>query len=101
MRIALLADIHANREALSACLAHAEASGVHRHVFLGDYVGYGAEPGWAVDTVMAYVARGATAILGNHDAAVFGSDADMNETARTALRSEERRVGKECKARGW
>ena len=85
MLTALLADIHANREALVACLAHAEASGAERYVFLGDYVGYGAEPGWAVDTVASYVQNGARAILGNHDAAVFGSDADMNETARAAL----------------
>jgi diadenosine tetraphosphatase ApaH/serine/threonine PP2A family protein phosphatase len=85
MLVALLADIHANREALSASLAHAEASGAQRYVFLGDYVGYGAEPGWVVDTVRTYVEAGATAILGNHDAAVFGSDAEMNETARAAI----------------
>jgi diadenosine tetraphosphatase ApaH/serine/threonine PP2A family protein phosphatase len=84
MLTALLADIHANREALSACLAHAQACGVQRYIFLGDYVGYGAEPGWAVDTVAAYVEAGAVALLGNHDAAVF-SDVDMNETARAAL----------------
>ena len=53
MRIALLSDVHANREALSACLAHAQACSVYRHIFLGDYVGYGADPGWAVDTVAA------------------------------------------------
>jgi len=85
MLTALLADIHANREAFSACLADAAARDVQRHVFLGDYVGYGAEPGWAVDTVAAHVEAGAVAILGNHDAAVF-SDVDMNETARTAIR---------------
>src|SRR5215813_13570047 len=83
MLTALLADIHANREAFSACLADAAARDVQRHVFLGDYVGYGAEPGWAVDKVAAHVEAGAVAILGNHDAAVF-SDVDMNETARTA-----------------
>ena len=51
MRIALLSDIHANREALTACLEHARANGVERYVFLGDYVGYGADPGFVVDTV--------------------------------------------------
>jgi hypothetical protein len=30
MRIALLADIHANREALAACLAHARRQGAQR-----------------------------------------------------------------------
>jgi diadenosine tetraphosphatase ApaH/serine/threonine PP2A family protein phosphatase len=85
MRIALLSDIHANREALAACLAHAQACGVDRYVFLGDNVGYGADPGWAVDTIAAYVEAGATAVLGNHDAAVVGSDADLNDTARAAI----------------
>jgi diadenosine tetraphosphatase ApaH/serine/threonine PP2A family protein phosphatase len=85
MRTALLADIHANREALSACLAHARASGAQRYVFLGDHIGYGADPGWTVDTVMDYVDAGAIAVLGNHDAAITGRDEDLNETARIAL----------------
>src|SRR5262245_58375330 len=85
MLTALLADIHANREALAACLADAQARGVARHVFLGDYVGYGADPGWVVDTVVALVAAGATAILGNHDAAVFDRTVDMGDSARIAL----------------
>jgi hypothetical protein len=44
MRRALLADVHANLEALTACLAHAQAQGVDGHAFLGDLVGYGADP---------------------------------------------------------
>ncbi|WP_028601862.1 metallophosphoesterase family protein [Ottowia thiooxydans] len=67
MKLALLADIHANRHALEACLAHAEKAGVERHAFLGDLVGYGAEPGAVVQTVMALQERGAIAIKGNHD----------------------------------
>src|SRR5580692_11688631 len=67
--IALLADIHGNREAMTACLADAERRNAERYVFLGDLVGYGADPGWVTDRAMDYVARGAIAILGNHDAA--------------------------------
>jgi diadenosine tetraphosphatase ApaH/serine/threonine PP2A family protein phosphatase len=82
MLIALLTDIHANREALAACLMHAEDRHAERYVFLGDLVGYGGEPGWVVDTVMAYVARGALAVLGNHDAAVAGEPGvNMNPDA--------------------
>ena len=51
MLIALLADIHGNREALTACLADAERAGAERYVFLGDLVGYGADPVWVVDRV--------------------------------------------------
>jgi len=85
MIVALLSDIHANREALAACRAHAEASGAQRYMFLGDYVGYGADPGWTVDKVMTYVEAGAKAVLGNHDAAAIGSATDLNETARDAI----------------
>ena len=85
MRIVLFSDIHGNREALEACLAHAERGGVDRFVFLGDFVGYGADPGWVIDAVLARVAQGAVAILGNHDAAVAGSTAGMNRAAAIAI----------------
>jgi diadenosine tetraphosphatase ApaH/serine/threonine PP2A family protein phosphatase len=85
MMIALLADIHANREALTACLADADRRKVDRYVFLGDFVGYGADPEWVVDRVMEHVAHGALAVLGNHDSAVLGVPESMNATAQEAI----------------
>jgi len=85
MRIALLADIHANRPALEVCLGHARASGADQFIFLGDYVGYGADPVWAVDTVMEMVAKGAFAILGNHDLAVSDLKESMTAEAEIAM----------------
>jgi len=85
MRIALMSDIHGNRKALTACLEHAAQNGVGRYVFLGDYAGYGADPGWVIDTVMAQVQRGAVALLGNHDAAVLADDVAMNDAAAAAI----------------
>src|ERR1700694_723019 len=85
MRIALMTDIHGNREALEACLDHAAQNGVGRYVYLGDYAGYGADPGWVIDTVRAHVERGAVAILGNHDAAVLGDSEGMNDAAAAAI----------------
>src|SRR5262245_42354608 len=82
--IALLADIHGNREALTACLADASRR-AERIVFLGDLVGYGADPGWVVDCAMKHVGRGALAVLGNHDAAVSHSSEHMNDIARAAI----------------
>lgn len=70
MRIALLADVHANREALQACLDDVRGHGAQQRVFLGDLVGYGADPQWVVDTVREEVARGAVVVRGNHDASV-------------------------------
>ena len=59
MKLALITDLHANREAVQAVLDHAKAAGVQRYAFLGDYVGYGADPGWVIDTVrgFGYVVR--------------------------------------------
>lgn len=68
MRLALMSDLHANRQALTACLAHALSQGVDCYAFLGDLVGYGADPVWVVDQVMALQSKGAWVLKGNHDA---------------------------------
>jgi len=83
--IALMADIHANREALEACLRDAEARGVMKFVFLGDFVGYGADPVWVVDTVMGLVAGGASALMGNHDNAVSDLRESLTTEAQIAM----------------
>jgi diadenosine tetraphosphatase ApaH/serine/threonine PP2A family protein phosphatase len=85
MRIGLFADIHANREALTACLDHARHDGVDRYVFLGDLVGYGADPVWVVDVVADMVANGAVAVRGNHDAAVIDPSEGMSAAAQAAI----------------
>ena len=43
-RIAFFADVHSNLEALETCLAHARQEGASKFVFLGDLVGYNANP---------------------------------------------------------
>ena len=86
MKLALFADIHANLEGLSACLADAEARGAERFAFLGDLLGYGPDPIAVLDIIMAYTSTGAVAVLGNHDAAVLGRDTGtMNANARQAI----------------
>jgi diadenosine tetraphosphatase ApaH/serine/threonine PP2A family protein phosphatase len=86
MRLALLTDVHANREAFEACLAHAERQRVDQYAFTGDLVGYGADPSWVVRTVMEYVARGAVAVQGNHDYSVTRPvRAQMHAEAREVI----------------
>ena len=51
MILALLSDLHANIEAVQACLRHAKEHGAESFAFLGDLVGYGADPGAVVDLV--------------------------------------------------
>jgi len=83
--IAVFADIHANRQAFGACLAQARDFGAERSVFLGDYVGYGADPEWTVATVMDLVDRGAVAVRGNHDNAVGDARERLNVEATVAI----------------
>jgi diadenosine tetraphosphatase ApaH/serine/threonine PP2A family protein phosphatase len=67
MRLLLLSDIHANLEALEACLAVAPA-----HDFLvnlGDVVGYNASPNEVCERVRA---MGGAIVRGNHDRACSG-----------------------------
>jgi diadenosine tetraphosphatase ApaH/serine/threonine PP2A family protein phosphatase len=86
MRIALFADIHSNLDALTACLTEAEAEGAERYAFLGDLVGYGAEPGAVIDVVAEHAARGAVVIRGNHDAAAVAGETDtMRDVAAAAI----------------
>ena len=85
MRVALFADIHANRQAFAACLAHARELGAERTVMLGDYVGYGADPAWSIATVMELVAAGALAVRGNHDDAVISTRGRMSAAAQAAI----------------
>ena len=67
MRILVLSDIHANLEALEACL---EAAPNHDQVFnLGDIVGYGANPNEVTERSRQL---GKIFVRGNHDKACTG-----------------------------
>jgi diadenosine tetraphosphatase ApaH/serine/threonine PP2A family protein phosphatase len=83
--LALFADIHANRPAFAACLEAARARGAERTILIGDYVGYGADPEWTVDTVMGLVEQGALAVQGNHDQAIGTLSETMNAEAQAAI----------------
>lgn len=85
MKIALISDIHSNLEALQACLAHAERAGAGMYGFLGDFVGYGADPVACLKLLADYADKGALCVMGNHDeAALGGLCEDMNIVAREA-----------------
>lgn len=83
MRILILSDIHANLQALEACLAAAPAYDLVAN--LGDVVGYGANPN---EVVKISRSLGSTFVRGNHDKAATGiTDArDFNPIAAAAIR---------------
>lgn len=85
MLVAIFADIHANRQAFAACLTRARDQGAQRIVLLGDYVGYGGDPEWTVDTVMDLIDNGAVAVQGNHDSAIGNPREELNPEAQIAI----------------
>lgn len=87
MRIGLFADIHANREALEQCLIHGNAQGIDQYLFLGDFLGYGANPEWVLEIIIRYWKAGAWVVLGNHDAAILRDNEKdiMREEAQLAI----------------
>ena len=85
MLLALFSDIHANRQAFSACLEAARARGAERLIFLGDFVGYGGDPEWVVETAIRLIADGAVAVRGNHDQAIGTPSETMNAEAQAAI----------------
>jgi predicted phosphodiesterase len=83
MRHLVLTDIHANLEALEACLADAEARGFDQVLVLGD-VGYGADPNAVVESIRAL--EPVALVRGNHDKVSCGleSPEGFNAVARAA-----------------
>jgi len=81
MKLALLADVHANLQALRACLADARVRGATQYALLGDLVGYGADPGPVLDIAMQMVLQGAWAVRGNHDEAALQAATDGDPRA--------------------
>jgi diadenosine tetraphosphatase ApaH/serine/threonine PP2A family protein phosphatase len=98
MLLALLSDVHANLEALDACLRHARESGAQRYAFLGDLAGYGADPEAVVATVKRYVDEGAVVVQGNHDQAIAGASGYMNEIAQQAIQWQRQQLSPGAKA---
>ena len=83
VKTALITDLHANREAVETVMAHASEQGVQQWAFLGDFVGYGADPAWVIDLVREHVAQGAVVVQGNHDlATVLGANPMMRIEAQ-------------------
>jgi predicted phosphodiesterase len=82
MKYAIVSDIHANLEALSAVL---EDAGDAALMCLGDIVGYGAQPNECVDIIRS---RATYTVLGNHDLACSdgtGADTSSSSTLKSTF----------------
>jgi predicted phosphodiesterase len=84
MRIAIVADVHSNLDALETVFRHAEGEKALDQVWcLGDTVGYGPEPNACLAMLRRY---DALTVPGNHDLAAIGllSTEDFNPDAAAA-----------------
>jgi len=79
--LAVISDIHANMEALTAVLDDIATRKVEQIICLGDVVGYGPEPKECVDKVMEVAS---VTLMGNHDFAVLYEPTNFNIGAESA-----------------
>jgi len=79
--IAIISDIHANTEALTAVLEDIAGRDVDKIICLGDVVGYGPEPKQCLDLIMA---KASVTLMGNHDYAVLFEPNKFNIGAESA-----------------
>ena len=86
MRYLVLTDIHANLEALEACLADASARQYDKTLVLGDLVGYGPDPNAVVDRLRDLTP--VAIVRGNHDKVACGLERaeGFNTVAKNAAR---------------
>ncbi|MBK8295533.1 MAG: metallophosphoesterase family protein [Solirubrobacterales bacterium] len=95
MLVAAISDIHANLPALESVLADIDSTGVEEIWFLGDAVGYGAQPSECLQLIDS---RCSVSLLGNHDLAALG-DIDISTfspgAAHSALWTREKLTGED------
>src|SRR5713226_668934 len=70
MRYLVLTDIHANLEALDACVTDARSRGFEETLVLGDLVGYGADPNAVIARIQGL--HPLAIVRGNHDKVASG-----------------------------
>ncbi len=82
MKLAVISDLHSNREALEAVFDHIQEQDVEEIACLGDVIGYGPDPEFCVDLVRGH---SSWCLMGNHDEALFRDASDFNSHARGAI----------------
>jgi diadenosine tetraphosphatase ApaH/serine/threonine PP2A family protein phosphatase len=80
MKVAVISDIHGNKQAFEATLEAVAASAAAELWCLGDLVGYGADPDACVELAREHAA---VCLAGNHDLAVTG-EIPLGEFSRGA-----------------
>lgn len=94
MRVAIMADLHANLEATTAVLREIDALHPDKIVCLGDLAGYNAQPNEVIELIRQ---REIPTVLGNHDAAICGFEDAwyFRAAAKTAIEWQGQQISAE------
>jgi predicted phosphodiesterase len=87
MKYAVMADIHANYEALCAALEKLSGLSVDAYIFCGDLIGYGPDPELCAQALGKL--KNLVAVMGNHDMTLFQYDLFncFSDCAKNSLKS--------------
>ncbi len=92
MRYFIFSDVHANLEAFDAVLSAVAEEQADRMIFLGDVVGYGAQPNEAIDRLKQL--KPDATVRGNHDKVIAGVEdgSSFQELAYTSAMWSRRQI---------
>lgn len=95
IKIALLADVHANLAALQAVVQDAEERCVDAFLNAGDSVGFGPHPNGVIEFLCE---KDIVSILGNYDAEVIEGKTDAKGDKKVSFKFTKKELAKSCQS---
>lgn len=94
MKVGVFSDVHANLEALDACLERLKKEGAQAYICCGDLIGYGPDPEKCVQKIKELPLL--ACVMGNHDAVFVDPELEnfFNYGAKIALDHNKKQLSK-------
>lgn len=95
MKVGVFSDVHANWEALDACLKRLKKEGAQAYICCGDLIGYGPDPEKCVKKIKTLPLL--ACVMGNHDAVFVQPELEFffNYGAKLALEHNKKQLSEE------
>lgn len=95
MKVGVFSDVHANWEALDACLKRLKKEGAQAYICCGDLIGYGPDPEKCVQKIKELPLL--ACVMGNHDAVFVEPELEnfFNYGAKIALDQNKKQLGED------